>query len=203
MEARSRLLEMRKIFRSGHCDTRIPATSTSFYESDKPGDGCTLYVGSTKSDCMLRAYDRRGPLRLEWQWKPQYVDVREDVPNALEKYGAAGLWRKLGKRCIWPMTWYQDVLTGKCADIAAAPAKPDDLAKTMMSISEQLGPVLWGLQAIGVELRELVRHPPEWNRQQIIRFEQWCAQAPDLGYDSKRLRAEVEGCRRRKSSSRP
>jgi hypothetical protein len=200
--ARRRLLEMRKIFRKGDCETRIPKTSTHFLESDKPGDGCTLYVGSTKSDLLLRAYDRRGPLRIEWQWKPSDRRVRETVAATLRHYGVAALWRALGQSCVWPMRWYQDVLKGKCADIANAATKPNDLARTMAAIMEQLGPTLAALQLAGVGLGELACMPTKPNAEQLRKWEAWVAQAPELGYDPKGLEAEVSRWRRSRSNRR-
>ena len=197
--ARRRLLELRKIFRQGKCETRIPKTSTRFYENDAPGDeGCTLYVGSSQSDLMFRAYDRRGPLRIELQWKPSSREVRELVPASLRKYGAAAMWRSLAQACIWPMPWYQDVLKGQCADIARAPSKPNDLAKVMESIIGQLGPTLAALQLAGVGLGELAWMPEKPNAEQVRKWEAWLAQAPALGYDPRRLAERVKQWRKHK-----
>ena len=197
--ARRRLLELRKTFRQGKCETRIPKTSTRFYENDTPGEeGCTLYVGSSQSDLMFRAYDRRGPLRIEVQWKPSSREVRELVPASLRKYGAAAMWRSLAHSCVWPMRWYQDVLKGQCADIARAPAKPNDLARVMESIIGQLGPTLAALQLAGVGLGELAWMPKQPNAEQIRKWEAWVAQARGLGYDPTGLEEKVRKWRRRK-----
>lgn len=196
-EARARLLELRDTFRRGLCDTRIPHTSTRFYESDQPGEGCTLYVGSMQSECMLRAYDRRGPLRLEWQWKPQERIVRACVGEALERYGAAGIWRKLGDRCVWPLPWYRELMAGRCAEIATAPTRPDVLAKTIAAIRDQLGPTIAGLRLLGLTIDDLAKMPGKPNAEQVRKFEAFCEQAPELGYDPRRLRAEVKRWRRK------
>jgi hypothetical protein len=200
-DARRRLLEMHDEFRKGACDTRIPKTSNLLIQSDQPGDGWTLYVGSRQSDTMCRVYDRRGPLRVEWEFKPSNVQVRESLPSTLRRFGAAGLWRGVAQACIWPMPWYQDVLKGQCADIARCPTKPNDLARTMSAILEQLGPTLAALQLAGVGLGELACMPTKPNAEQLRKWEAWVAQAPDLGYDPKLLEAEVS--RWRRSRSRP
>jgi hypothetical protein len=195
--ARKRLVEMRETFRKGQCVTRIPKTSTRFYENDTPGEeGCTLYVGSTSSDVMLRAYDRRGPLRIEWQWKPSDREVRATLPSVLQRYGPAGMWRHLGASCVWPCTWYQQLLKGECADIVHAPKRPDDLARTMAAIIEQLGPTLGAMQLAGVHLGELAVVPKKPNAEQVRKWAAWVAQARDLGYDPSRLDAKVKRCRR-------
>jgi hypothetical protein len=194
--ARRRLIEMRKLFRKGQCETRIPKTSTRFYESDVPGDGCTLYIGSTSSDVMCRAYDRRGPLRIEWQWKPSDREVRSSLPSTLLKYGPSGMWRRLGHACVWPCTWYQQLLRGECADVVSGPRKPDDLARTMAAVSEQMGATLAGLLLAGVNLGELAVMPRKPNAEQVRKFAAWVAQARDLGYDPAKLDAEVKRWRR-------
>ena len=197
-EARARLIEMRDVFRKGQCETRIPSTSTRFYENDQPGEeGCTLYVGSTQSECMNRTYDRRGPLRSEWQWKPEHPIVRASIPEALQRSGVAALWRSLASRCVWPMKWYRDLLEGRCADIAHAPARPDDLAKTVDAIIEQLGPSLAALQLLGVGMDDLAKMPAKPNAEQVRKWESWCEQAPGLGYDPSKLKAKVKTWRRR------
>jgi hypothetical protein len=147
---------------------------------------------------MLRAYDRRGPLRLEWQFKPKHRFIRQAVPDALERYGAAGLWRNLAHQCIWPMTWYQDLLRGKCADIASAPSRPDDLRRTLDAMVEQLGATFGALQLLGIEIGDLAHFPKKPNREQMIRWEQWIVQAPELGYDPSALAYQVKKCRKRK-----
>ena len=196
-EATARLLEMRDTFRKGQCETRIPKTSTHFIESDSPGEGRTLYVGSTQSECMQRAYDKRGPLRCEWQWKPDHPVVRASIPEALQRSGVAALWRSVASRCVWPMQWYRDLLEGRCADIAHAPARPDDLAKTVDAIIEQLGPSLAMLQLLGVKMDHLCRMPEKPNAEQVRKWESWCEQAPALGYDPSKLKAKVKKWRRR------
>jgi hypothetical protein len=197
--ARRRLVEMRKTFRKGECDTRIPKSSTRFYENDSPGEeGCTLYVGSTKSDLMLRAYDRRGPLRIEWQWKPSDQGVRQAASATLRRYGVPAMWRALGQSCVWPMRWYQDVLRGQCADIANAQTKPNDLARTLAAILEQLGPSLAALQMCGVPFGHVARMPGKPNAEQLRKWEAWIAQAPELGYDPSQLEGEIKRWRRSK-----
>ena len=197
-EARGRLLDMRDTFRRGLCDTRIPSKSTRFYENDAPGEeGCTLYVGSVQSECMLRAYDRRGPLRLEWQWKPAEPIVRTCVPGALERYGAAGIWRKLGERCVWPLPWYKQLLAGDCAEIEKAPTRPDDLAKMIAALREQFGAQFWALGCLGVGSDDLAVRPIKPNAEQVRKWEAFCEQAPDLGYDPGPLRAEIKRWRRK------
>ncbi len=197
--ARRRLLELRETFRKGKCETRIPRTSTRFYENDKPGEeGCTLYVGSSNSRLMQRAYDVRGPLRLEWQFKPDDRLVGRAVPECLRKFGPAAMWRRLADVCIWPMGWYQQLLKGERADLVKGPGKSDDLARTMSAITEQLGPTLAGLQFAGVDLNQLCAFPNKPNAQQVRRFASWCSQARDLGYDPTRLEAEVKRCRKSK-----
>lgn len=195
-QAEQRLLEMKREFEAGRCQTRIPATSTDFLVSKRPGGGSTLYVGSNSSEAFLRGYTKRGPLRLEWQWKPN-KRLRVAVPGTIARYGVAGVWRRLGTRCIWPMQWYRDLLEGQCADIAAAPTRPDDLSRTMQAIAEQLGPSLWALQMAGVVLGDLAKRPDQPNAQQLRKWSAWVQQAPDLGYDASDLEREVKQWQRK------
>ncbi len=191
--ARRRLLELRETFRKGKCETRIPRTSTRFYENDKPGEeGCTLYVGSSNSRLMQRAYDVRGPLRLEWQFKPDDRLVGRAVPECLRKFGPAAMWRRLADVCIWPMGWYQQLLKGECADLVKGPGKSDDLARTMSAIKEQFGLALGALHLLGVPSDELAVMPSRLNAEQVRKLASWVEQAPDLGYDPIKLKAELE-----------
>jgi len=194
--ARRRISQMRRELLRGRCETRIPTDSMDLVKSDRPGEGWTLYVGSRSSECFLRAYDRRGPLRLEWEFKP-LRSVRAAVPDAIARYGASGLWRQLATRCIWPMPWYREVLEGACTDLQHEAAGPDDLTRWMAAIVKQIGPNLAALALAGIPLTELAVMPVKPNAQQLRRWDQWCVQARELGYDPVKLEREVKRWRRR------
>jgi hypothetical protein len=195
--ATNRLLQMRRAFKRGQCITRIPPTSCRLYVDDDPAGGRTLYVGKPSSDLLIRAYDRRGPLRIEHEWKPSHIDVRDSVANSLRRHGPAGVWRRLAGRCIWPMPWFRELLKGECADEVSAPVAAADLENFITQVGAQLGASLFAFHLLGGTLDQLIRRPAKPNAQQVRRWQAWVAQAPDLGYDPTELRAEVERCRKR------
>jgi hypothetical protein len=164
-------------------------------QDDKPGGGCTCYFGSRASDAFLRMYDRRGPLRLEWQWKPAR-ELREHVPGALARYGPAGVWRQLAARCIWPVPWYHQVIAGEVADLVRPASVGSDLSGYVDALMAQHGVNLYALSLLGFTMEDVAKQPARMTAEQQQRYRRWCRDAKPLGYDPTKLKREVKRCRR-------
>jgi hypothetical protein len=196
--ARGRWWDMVKEFKGGRVDTRMRRTSVETIQSERPGDGYTAYFGGKQSALMLRAYDRRGPLRLEFQWAPP-KQSRRHIPMMLLEQGPGNLWRALAKDHVWPLSWYKRLVDGEQLDLP-----PDDpeaattLAKAVDAIREQHGATLWALMTLGLTMGDLAKPPPDKIRgRDAMKLLGWARDARDMGgsagsaYDGLKLEAEV------------
>jgi hypothetical protein len=190
--ARSRLLGLRRAFRAGRCMTRLKRTNLRWFQSDVPGDGSTLYLGSTASEFMARFYDRRGPLRLEFQWKPQQRSEGEVVPRLLASFGAAALWRGLACRVSFNASWYQELLIGDSVGAEGEAEPATGLSDFIEVVRKQFGGNIWALQQLGISLDDLAVEPNySFNREQRLRHRLWCDEAPSLSLDARKLAEAV------------
>lgn len=185
-KARPYMLQMKRVFRAGRCTTRIRPDSLEYVENDRIGEGHTLYIGQRGKDAQqfLRVYDRRGPLRLEWQFQPKDKAVREWIPTTLNDKGPAPLWRSLARGCIWPMRWYRDLLDGESAERPVVPKKLAGLERLLGAVGAQYGDGLAAaVAAIGVDavVAEVIKENENRNREQVRRAKQFKLEAAGLG----------------------
>lgn len=195
-EAHRYLMQARRKFQAGECKTKLRKASTDYHDARDRGQGETVYFGSRQSELYCRMYTKRGPLRVEFEVKPEASCVREWLPFALKKYGAAGLWRWCGKRIEFPLPWYQDLLLGEVAEVSRAIEAETRLEGTMAALRRQFGQSFFALLLAGVKLEDLADGSKKWRVQQQRRFATWPADARALGYDpsalEKRLLEERE-----------
>jgi hypothetical protein len=193
--AEGRVSHMLEAFERGECETRIPATSGRVYRDLDPAGGTTAYFGSTKSDLIIRAYNSRGPLRVELEWKPDKL-IRGQVVPALARYGAGGMWRNLARRCIWPMEWYGDLLAGDVAELEKPTVQASALQSAVEALVLQHGANLWAFRQLGFDLNDLARAPRCLTSHQHHRFRRWADEADNQGIMSTTLRTKLEAlCR--------
>jgi hypothetical protein len=155
--ARRRMLDMRRAFMSGRCETLVERFEE--HRSYGEGDGFTWYFGGRQSAVQLRAYDRRGPLRLEFQWRPD--DSSKLLSQVLLSSSVPALWRMLGQKLIFPFAWYVELLRGEALTIDRVAPAVASWQKAAMAMHEQHGVTLWALRMLGVPARELERPPGE------------------------------------------
>jgi len=186
-EARRRLRQMDSAFRRGKCDTRI--MSRHLHQSD---DGWTLYLGGKSSPLMMRAYDQRGPLRIEMQHRPADRDVAESIPARLLKRGAAQCWRNLAQAITFPMAWYKDLLGGEVEILPSEVRTTAALDDVVEQLRQQWGGTFWALEQLGLTLGDLKDPPIALRGSKAAKFKSWAAAADVRGYDGAKLRREVD-----------
>jgi hypothetical protein len=194
--ARKRIVDMRSAFRGGRCKTDFPTTSTHWHESDREGEGRTLNVGSMKSPAYLRAYDKRGLLRLEWQISPQNKKTRRQLPDLIDEHGIGAIWRGASQKCVWPHPWYKRCIKGDAVELEPKPVIPSDLHKFIEAVTLQHGFNFFLMQLLGMSLADVSRKPDYVSSTQFARMKKWATQAANLGYDPKDLQGEIEQCRK-------
>jgi hypothetical protein len=190
--ARGRLIEMVSAWRRGRVATKMKRTSHDLRKSDRPGDGWTAYFGGKTADVKLRVYDRRGPLRLEWQWGPP----RELAPHVASFFkrpdGLKTWWGRLAQAAVWPMPWYQALLAG---DEERVPGQVEDQTRFDQAVAahrDQFGASLWALQLLGLKLEDLLVDPgPQLRGDVAAKFTRWSKEAEKSGYDGAALRREI------------
>ena len=192
-EARPKLLQLRRAFAAGKCTTRIPATSHNFNVDKRPGEGNMLTIGSRSSEAYLRCYDRRGPLRMEWEWKPTDDNLRLAIPNALTKRGPADLWRTIARKCVFPIDWCQQLYDGPTVDIHAEPRRMAEFLSALAAFQKQHGEQLATFMACGVLIDELAVPAEHPSGEQKRRRRQFAKEAAEAGYEPK---PEMTRCRK-------
>ncbi len=198
--ATRRLRQMRRDFERGHCSTMIEPTSTEFYESKREGEGRTLYVGSRTSELFIRAYDRRGPLRIEPQYMPADRRVRTSLPALLIEHGPAALWRTLMARCTWPRPWFSDLMTGHNLDLHATPEDLPDLPAAIATLCQNNRAALVACAKLRItvdELATMALNASPTNSREVQKWAKWSDEAPELGYDPTDLATLVASNRKR------
>jgi hypothetical protein len=185
--ARRRLREMDSSFKRGRCETSI--RSREYIESDT---GHTLYLGGKSSPLRLRAYDQRGPLRIEWQHRPVHRDVGECVAGRLLRKGLAESWRTLARAVTFPMPWYRELLSGSAEILPNLVRVDASFEDAVMQLRKQWGGVLWALQGVGLGLDDLAVAPVALRGSQAAKYRSWAASAERAGYDVSAFREHVE-----------
>lgn len=166
-------------------ELRGPFKSINWHETHGERPGRTLYLGSRKSRQMLRSYDERGPLRLEFEFHFKRDTGRAPVEllhQGLEP--AAGVWAGALAAYEWPgVEWWSDLQGDPFAW-----DRPSDLASSFEDavgeFRRQHGANLWAMLAAGVTLAELVRVPEVPTTEQRRRWETWlrsCGRENELG----------------------
>jgi len=193
--ARARLVQMVTAWRRGRVETRMRRDSCKLFQNDNPAEGWTAYFGGASADLKLRAYDKRGPLRLEWQWRP-HRDLGVLLPDMIRKNGPAGLWRRLSLAAVWPMPWYRELLDDGAERLPRAEEEETRFEEAIASVRSQLGVTLWALQLAGVKLADLAVDPVDKIRgDTAAKLLRWSREADRVsGYDGAKLRSEVS-CR--------
>lgn len=196
--ARRRLVEMRRAWERRKVETRMAPESHRFFKS---GDGWTAYFGGTSSRLQLRAYDKRGPLRLEFQFRPQGT-AGLFVADQVRQRGPAPMWRAMAREVVFPMPWYMRLMKGEVVELPSEKSGESDLARVADQLRLQWGTRLWLLSAIGMNLQDLAT-PPE-NPRPDLWAELWklASQAEDLGYDSTGAKEELKRWRRKSNCAR-
>jgi hypothetical protein len=189
--ARRRLVHMSRAWKLGRVETRIRRTSWSMHKSDGEGEGWTLYLGRPQSELMLRIYDRRGPLRIETQWRPQGV-ARGLVPELLVRKGAAHMWRRCASRVRLKLDWYQQLLAGDVEELPPDMRVQSALGDAVFHIWKQQGISLWALHSMGYEVPDLMRVPDELTGPQERKLRRWADDAERDGRDVTAFRVELE-----------
>lgn len=191
-KARRRLVEMRRAWKRRQVETRM---SPSSHEWMSNAEGCTAYFGGRQAAVRLRAYDRRGPLRLEFQWRPDDRKVRELLPKALQRWGPMMTWRTLAAGVKFPMPWYRQLLAGETLEFTRAAAEESSLEQVADQLREQFGRTLWAMRILGMQLTDLAVAPEAPMRGDLAaKFLRWAAEGERQGYDGEKLRQEVR-CR--------
>jgi hypothetical protein len=184
-EARSRLMSMHELWKGGEVDTGIRITSMDLIQSNRPGQGWTMYCGSRQSPLFMRAYDKRGPLRIEWEFKPQ-GQIRGMMPRLLREGGPTKWWRWMARHAVWPLPWYEELLSGPLPDARLARAPASSAIQSLQAIRHQWGPKLDLLLKGGLRPEDLTRVPRGVSRQGRYEFREFAksaAQALDLNLE--------------------
>lgn len=196
--ARRRLMQMHRAWMRGTVVTRMAPGSHRTHRDEAEGQGVTMEFGAQGGGLLLRAYDRRGPLRLEWELRPGNRDLGRQTRRQLEEVGAPGLWRRCARAAIFPMDWYKQLLVGDVADWHA-PAEPaPGFAAAIDQVRESLGVQLFALKVAGIKLDDLVVEPERPRGEVLRKFKAWAPEATAMGYDG----AALEEMVRCKSKSR-
>lgn len=156
-QARRRMLDMRRAFMSGKCITRIERFEER--RSYAPGDGFTWYFGGTQSQLMLRAYDRRGPLRLEFQWRP--LDSHRLLASGIRSSGVVQCWRMLAQKLLFPFSWYADLIDGPAMSVERLQPLVTSLDSAVSAFTQQHGFTLFAFRMLGIPMRDLERQPTD------------------------------------------
>lgn len=188
-DARKRMVELRQAWKRRQVETAIRT-----FEEHRNDEGWTWYFGGKSANLRLRVYDRRGPLRLEFQWRPDR-EIGRQIPEMIARRGTATVWRSLAKGIQFPrVSWYQELVNGEAVELAPAVRDESLLAKVIEQMQLQFGTSLWAFQQLGIGIEELATPPENIRGDTAAKFLRWADDAKDLGYDGGKLRAEVK-CR--------
>ena len=189
--ARRRLVEMRRAWLRGQVETKMAPGSHRWLKDEGPEQGCTAYFGGKTSKLQLRAYDRRGPLRLEWQWRPDKLPGQM-AARLLRHSGARVMWRSLAHATRFPMTWYRELLEGDCIELTQPKEEPCELGEFVEEFRKQWGPSLYALRLCGYTIDDLSVVPRSPMKGELAaKFLKWSGEAEQLGYDGSKLKQEV------------
>ncbi len=188
--ARKRLREMHRAFRAGRCETNMRRDSWDLITNSRAGEGWTLMLGGKTAQLRMRAYDRRGPLRIETQWRPER-DVGRELPELILKHGAGHWWRSTAAAVKFPMPWYRELLEQPAQVIPQVPQVGAALAEALEQFSQQWGQALWAFGMLGLGLEDLQRIPEALRGSQVAKLVAWGQAGKSLGYDGDRLITEA------------
>ena len=174
--------------------TSIRQGSHRLVKNVNPAEGWTGYWGGKSAAMQLRAYDRRGPLRLEFEVRPERAE-RAAIGSLLSRWGAASVWRSYAMRIRFPMAWYVDLLTGDVATWERTKPAETEFEQALRSLAGQWGSSLWAFLKAGVDLNAFAESlKPELRRDVRAKLAGWAAQATAAGYDGAALMKEIERC---------
>ena len=173
-EFRRQMVELRRAWKRGQVDTQVQK-----FEEQRSEEGWTWYFGGRAADVRLRCYDRRGPLRLEFQWRP---DDKTRLLAAVVAHDVDTVWRMLAAKLPFPLAWYESLLKGETAAFVT-PAEPSDLERAAQALRDQWGETLWAFSLLGMPPESFVSAPVDRLRSATkSKFKRWAFQAgPDRG----------------------
>ena len=186
--ARGRLLGLYQSWRRGDVETRIRRSSLSINKNE---EGMTVYFDRRGCELFLRAYDKRGPLRVEFEWRPQ-GGAREIIPDLLVQKGPAQLWRRCASRVEFKADWYRQLARGDFDEVPAPERTESALNEAMYHLYKQQGLSLWMFGLIGFNLQDLQRVPDVLTGPQERKFRSWLDAHEKAGNDVTHARAELE-----------
>ncbi len=189
--ARKRIAHMHRAFKLGRVESRMHRDSCTIIKSDGEGEGWTLYLGRPQSELMMRAYDRRGPLRIETQWRPQ-GEAREIVPELLVRKGVSHMWRRCASRVRLKLPWYEELLAGDIEDVPPDPRLSSPLDEAMFQLNRQFGATFFMLGEMGFTLDDLRSTPAQFSGVQSRKFATWLDAHERAGNEVSDARRELE-----------
>lgn len=182
--ARKRMISMRRAWFSNQVETKIRTFEES--RSYAEGSGFTWYFGGRCSELRLRVYDRRGPLRLEFQWRP---DDREALLAELLSKDLGACWSMFTSKLLFSFKWYKRAM-GTSPQLAwTTTPQPSPWEKVAAELRQQWGFTLWALRQLGVETKDLERDPATMKNKTRGQVWAWACAAGERG---KTLRAQLE-----------
>jgi hypothetical protein len=178
---------MHSCFQEKKCETNLK--KWHLHQSE---EGFTFYLGSRGSPLMMRAYDERGPLRVEFECRPSDRDVGESVPGRLLGKGLAVRWRSLAQRVMFPMSWYRELVEGESEMLPSVVRVDAVLEDVFVQLRKQWGPVLWAFQQLGMGIGDVATAPASLRGSKAAQYRSWAAAAKLLGYDVDKFLREVD-----------
>ena len=197
--ARKRLQQMHRAFRQGRCDTSMRRDSWDLIMNDREGEGWTLYLGGKQSQLRIRAYDRRGPLRIEPQWRPPR-DVGQVLPELVLKHGPAHWWRSTARAVKFPMPWYRELLDEPSQVLPQIPDVSAEFEQVLQQLIQQWGQSFWVFRRMGISLEDLERAPGRLRGSQVAKLKAWARAGSAMGYDGAALARAAEALAPRRYS---
>ena len=220
-QAKARLWELHDAFLAGSCSTKMrkgPHGTCRLFRDYKETGGDTVYFGSTSGDAMLRTYDARGPLRLEWQFRPKGKEAGSCAVHNLVHSGVMPVWRWLTQsKLMFEAPWFVDVASGPIIELPADERVQGSLADALMQLRKQYGGTFFFLRQLGVTLEDIMQPPgllpgefmeglpnlpqgaktrkPDVHAMKSTAWQKaksWCNQAENLGYNASPLRSFLE-----------
>lgn len=187
-EARRRMMQLRRAWKT----KRVETACRSFSEvRSEPPDGWTFYWGGKTSAMRFRAYDRRGPLRLEFQLRPNR-EVGATLAKTINHRGPAALWRSCASSIKFKVDWYEDLLKGDTVVLDRTYSEESFFLKVVEQMQLQLGVSFWALSQLGLTLDDLATPPEEIRGDVAAKLLRWADEAQDEGYDGEKLKREVK-----------
>ena len=190
-EARKRLIQCYQTFKRGKVETGLSKDSVDLRKNDRPGEGWTCYFGSPSSAGFLRVYDKRGPLRMEFQRRVEKKQASEFAQMVVGE-GPKKVWQMHGWGINFPMPWYQELLARDAPELPATNKTRSTFEEILLNLEHAVGPSLFALQLLGFPLEKLARAPKNPSFEFIQKWEQASRAADEYGYDGAKLRRELK-----------